>query len=110
MLHIPNPPFLGVFPTHFSRAGCKICPLWEYHQPHWIEQFVKFPQVRCHVRLVFLPVAFEEDELRKLHSPTNDGNAFQRLLEDDVNAAVHAGGICYVPQIHPVRIYLLLSH
>lgn len=51
------------------------------------------------VWFVVLPFPLQKDELRKLHSPADDWDTSQGLLENNVDAAVHSIGVCYPPQV-----------
>jgi len=67
-----------------SGAGGKVSAFRKKQKPHWMGGAIELLQVLGHVWLVLFPVSFHEDELAKLHSPPNDRNVPQGLLEDDV--------------------------
>lgn len=59
-------------------------------------------------RLVLAPVARHEDESKHLHARAEDRNPLERVLEDDVECAVHAGRVRRPPHEEPVGIDLVV--
>lgn len=57
--------------------------------------------------LVLCPLAGEEYEAVEHHACSDDWYVFYRLLEDDVEVAMHAGGISDPPEVYPVSVYLV---
>jgi len=57
--------------------------------------------------LVRGPLAGQEDEAEEPHAPAEDWNVFERLLEDDVEVAVHGRAVCHPPEIDPVSVDLV---
>lgn len=60
----------------------------------------------CEARFVGFPFASEEDEAVELHAEAEDGDVFEGFFEDDVEVAVHAGGVGDPPEVEPVGVEL----
>jgi len=56
--------------------------------------------------LVCRPLAREEDEPVEHHAPAKYWYVFERLLEDDVQVAVHRSGITCPPYVDPISVNL----
>lgn len=99
MLHISNSlllrPSLAFFPGHTAKVGA----LREYEKPHRVFGIAKLLQVSSEPWLVKLPLSRQEDEVVELCAPTENWNILERLLEDDVDAAMHFVCIRYPPKI-----------
>lgn len=81
--------------------------LGEDEEPHGVFVFCEFAEAVFESWLVFGPGPSEEDESVKHHSrEPEDWNVAERLFEDDVDEAVHTGGVGYPPEVKPVGVDL----
>lgn len=110
MLHIIYLVFLCPSLTFFSSAIRKIGPFGKEHQPHWVRGLIQFLQMFCQSWLIHLPVSFEEYKLRELHSPTQDRNFLQRLLQDNIHVAVQSCSISHPPEVQPICVDLMVRN
>jgi hypothetical protein len=94
-----------------------ICALGEQEEPHGIQVFLsvgrrvpglELPQAMSHAGLVDGHFAGHEDEAVEHHAGPHYGDVLERLLEDDVERAMHLGRIRIAdpPEIEPVSVDL----
>lgn len=107
-------PFLGAYTAVVGQVGA----LGKDEKPHGVQErrACHGPLVRggeltqtvLEALLVLCPFPRKEDEAVKHHAGAEDGDVLDGLLEDDVEVAVHLGGVGDPPEVDPVGIYLVV--
>ena len=111
--------FDGVGVVLAEGVGGEVGSLREEEEPHGVEAAgaghgagvasLELREAVLEAGLVRDPFARHEDEAVEHHARAEDGDVFEVLAEDDVDVAVHAGGVRDPPLVQPVGVDLVVG-